>query len=73
MPASAKPRITIVGAGNLASALAVALRRAGYIIDQIVAREQTASFRRARRLARAVGAMAASTARAQIQSDVIWF
>ena len=72
---SAKPRIAIVGAGNLAVALAVSLRAAGYTIDQVVARGQpvSISMRRARALAREIGASAVSTERAQIQSDIVWF
>jgi predicted short-subunit dehydrogenase-like oxidoreductase (DUF2520 family) len=70
---SAKPRIAIVGAGSLASALAVALHDAGYAIDEIVSREQAASLRRARRLARQVGASAATVARARMQAEVVWF
>jgi predicted short-subunit dehydrogenase-like oxidoreductase (DUF2520 family) len=70
---SAQPRIAIVGAGNLAGALAVSLRAAGYEIEQVIARESAASMRRARRLAREVGAAAVPTARVQIQADVVWF
>lgn len=70
---SAKPRIAIVGAGSLASALAVALHDAGYAIDEIVSRGQGASLRRARRLARQVGASAATVARARMQAEVVWF
>jgi predicted short-subunit dehydrogenase-like oxidoreductase (DUF2520 family) len=70
---SAKPRISIVGAGNLASALAVSLHGAGYGIDQIIARESAASMRRARRLAREVGASAVAAVRAQIQAEIVWF
>jgi predicted short-subunit dehydrogenase-like oxidoreductase (DUF2520 family) len=69
----AKPRITIVGAGNLASALAVSLHEAGYKIDPIISRGQTASMRRARRLAREVGTSAVVAARAQIRAEIIWF
>jgi predicted short-subunit dehydrogenase-like oxidoreductase (DUF2520 family) len=70
---SSKPRIAIVGAGNLASALAVSLRRAGYRIDQVVARGQAASLRRARRLAREVRATAVAVAGVHIRAEVIWF
>jgi predicted short-subunit dehydrogenase-like oxidoreductase (DUF2520 family) len=69
---TSRPRITIVGAGNLASALAPALHEAGYEIDQIISRGQSASLRRARRLAHEVGASALATSRAKIQSDVVW-
>ena len=70
---SAKPRIAIVGAGNLASALAVSLHEAGYVIEQIIVRGPGTSMQRARRLARKVGASAAVAARAHIQAEAIWF
>jgi predicted short-subunit dehydrogenase-like oxidoreductase (DUF2520 family) len=57
----------------LASALAVSLHGAGYKIDQVVARGQAASLRRARRLAREVRATAVSFAGTHIRADVIWF
>ena len=68
-----KPRIAIVGAGNLASALAVSLWAAGYKIEQVVAREQAASMRRALRLAREIGTSAVAAARAHIQAEIVWF
>ena len=68
-----KPRVAIIGAGNLASALAVALREARYVIDEIVSREGAASLRKVRRLAREVGATAVTTSRAQLRSNVVWF
>jgi predicted short-subunit dehydrogenase-like oxidoreductase (DUF2520 family) len=68
----AKPRIAIVGAGNLAGALAVALRESGYRLEQIIARGRAASLRRARRLAREVGAQAVIATRAQIQAQIVW-
>jgi predicted short-subunit dehydrogenase-like oxidoreductase (DUF2520 family) len=70
---SAKPRIAIVGAGNLANALAVSLREAGYGIELIVARGQAGSLLRARRLAREVGASVVAIARAQIRAEITWF
>jgi len=70
---STKPRVAIVGAGNLASALTVALRGAGYSIDEIISRAQPSSLRRARTLAREVGASAVSVAQAQLSADVVWF
>jgi predicted short-subunit dehydrogenase-like oxidoreductase (DUF2520 family) len=70
---SGKPIITIVGAGNLAGALAVSLREVGYRIDQIVSRGSTSSLRRARRLAGEVGAAVATVARAQIRAEIVWF
>jgi predicted short-subunit dehydrogenase-like oxidoreductase (DUF2520 family) len=68
-----KPHIAIVGAGNLAGALAVSLHAAGYGIEQIIVRGSTASLRRARRLAREVGASVAVITGARIPQEVIWF
>ncbi len=73
MPAKAKPRIAIVGAGNLASALAMSLTAAGYTIEQVIARGRAASLWRARRLAREVGASAVAVRRSQIRAPIIWF
>ena len=75
MPASLpkKPRIAIVGTGNLARALAPSLRAAGYGIDLIISRRGATSVQRARKLAREVGAAAVIAIRAQIQAEVVWF
>jgi predicted short-subunit dehydrogenase-like oxidoreductase (DUF2520 family) len=70
---SRKPGIAIVGAGNLANALATSLRGAGYGIEQIISRSRAPSLQRARRLAREVGASAVAVDRAQIQAEVVWF
>jgi len=67
-----RPRITIVGAGNLGTALATCLHGAGYVIDQVVFRNSGASRRRAAALAKRVGARAVEVARATIDSDVVW-
>lgn len=66
-------RIAIVGAGNLASALAPGLRRAGYVIENVVARGGRDSLRRAKPLARQVGATAVAPSHARISADVVWF
>jgi predicted short-subunit dehydrogenase-like oxidoreductase (DUF2520 family) len=63
----------MVGAGNLASALAACLREAGYGIEQIVSRGRAASLRRARRLAGEVGAIAVTAGRANVEAAVVWF
>lgn len=70
---SAKPRIAIVGAGNLAAALAASLHAAGYRIEQVITRDGAASLRRASKLAQEVGTKAAPVSKAQIAADVIWF
>lgn len=51
-----KPTIAIVGAGNLGTALALALQEAGYPIESVITRRTGRSLARARRLARQVGA-----------------
>lgn len=67
-----KPTITIVGAGNLAHALAPALRRAGYRIAEIVSRGANESRRRAQTLARRVHARATASEEASWNADVVW-
>ena len=68
-----KPHIAIVGAGKLASALAPALRAAGYVIEQIVSRPPAASLRRARKLAREVHARAVAIDAVQLHAEIVWF
>jgi predicted short-subunit dehydrogenase-like oxidoreductase (DUF2520 family) len=68
-----KPRIAIVGAGNLATAVATALRRAGYEIGEVVSRPGRASLSKAKSLAREVGAHAVGASGAQIEAEVVWF
>jgi predicted short-subunit dehydrogenase-like oxidoreductase (DUF2520 family) len=66
-----KPVITIVGAGNLASALAPALVAAGYRIDRILFRDRGSSRKRARALARRVGGKAAALG-TPVSADILW-
>ena len=70
-----KPRIAIVGAGNLAGALAVALHRAGYVIEAVMGRTGASSRRRARQLAREVGAveLGVGSFRDTLTADLVWF
>jgi predicted short-subunit dehydrogenase-like oxidoreductase (DUF2520 family) len=68
-----KPAISIVGAGNLARALAPALRAAGYPIAEIISRDHRESLLKAGRLARAVGARAVRMTDAQLGANVVWF
>jgi len=67
-----KPTISIIGPGNLAGVLASALRAAGYVIEEVVARDLPASRRRARELARRVGARPAVLGRARLESRIVW-
>jgi len=68
-----KLRVALVGAGNLASALAPSLRKAGYRIEWIVSRQRPTSLQRARRLASEVGAKVRAITAADINADVVWF
>jgi predicted short-subunit dehydrogenase-like oxidoreductase (DUF2520 family) len=72
-----KPAVAIVGSGSLASFLAPALARAGYTITEIISRNQSRgrpqSLRRARALARKVGAQAITVETATLQAGLLWF
>jgi predicted short-subunit dehydrogenase-like oxidoreductase (DUF2520 family) len=68
----ARRTITLVGPGNLARVLGLALHAAGYTIREIVSRDAPESRKRARALARQVGARAVSYAHAQLGADIIW-
>jgi len=67
-----KPRVAIVGAGNFGTALAVALQRAGYSIEAVIARSRGGSLKNAQRLAQRVGARA-STDLSEVRAGLIWF
>ena len=69
---AAMPRVAIVGAGNLGSALALALGRAGYGVEAVIARSRGASLRKAKALAKQVGARA-STDLSDVHGGLIWF
>lgn len=67
-----KPGITFIGAGNLAQAMALALRTAGYKIDAVAGRNNAQSRKRAAALARKLGAGAIAVEDAVPDSDIIW-
>ena len=67
-----KPVISIVGAGSLAGALAPALRRAGYRIDEVISRDVRKSRHRARELARKVDAKAKTFDSACYNANLFW-
>ncbi len=74
LPAMAtKPRIAIVGAGRLGTALTQELKRAGYTISEIISRNTTASKRKAHELARKVKARASTCDGADLNADLVWF
>jgi predicted short-subunit dehydrogenase-like oxidoreductase (DUF2520 family) len=70
---TAKPTITIVGAGSLATFLAVALHDAGFTITEIVARDTPRSRRSARSLAAKVGAQPVTAHSAALDATLLWF
>jgi len=70
---AAKPRIAIVGAGNLGTALALTLRRAGYKIEAVIAHSRGASLKKARGLARQVGALVSVGPPAEMRAGIVWF
>lgn len=68
----ALPDVSFVGAGNLGSALALSLRALGYRIREVVHRDSPASARRARALARRLGARAVSLEQAELSASLVW-
>jgi predicted short-subunit dehydrogenase-like oxidoreductase (DUF2520 family) len=67
-----KPAVVLVGAGNLANALAVSLHAAGYQIEGIVARSTAASRARVRKLAQEVGARPLMAWPGDLRAGVVW-
>lgn len=63
---------TIIGAGTLASALAVALHRSGHRVAEIVSRNNAQSLSKARKLARRVGARAIPLREALFVTRTTW-
>jgi predicted short-subunit dehydrogenase-like oxidoreductase (DUF2520 family) len=67
-----KLSLAFVGAGKLAMCLVPALSSAGYIITEIAARNNAGSLKRARVLARRVGAKAVPLGNAALHADAVW-
>jgi predicted short-subunit dehydrogenase-like oxidoreductase (DUF2520 family) len=70
---TAKPTIAIIGAGSLATFLAVALDGAGFAITEIVARDSPLSQRKAQKLAAKIGAQAVTANSAELDATLLWF
>ena len=66
------PSVAIVGAGNLATSLALALNEAGFAITEIIARDSPRSRRRARALAAKVRARAVTASSAALDATLLW-
>jgi predicted short-subunit dehydrogenase-like oxidoreductase (DUF2520 family) len=71
-PGHALPSITLIGAGNLASALGPALRAAGYRIDAVAGRKLSASRRRALALAKKLKTKAVPLEQLETVSEIVW-
>jgi predicted short-subunit dehydrogenase-like oxidoreductase (DUF2520 family) len=69
---SVRPTIAVVGAGNLASALAVALHRAGYVIDSVISRDARPSLKHAHYLAKNVMSRTVLVGEATTSADIVW-
>lgn len=69
---SVRPAIAIVGAGNLASALAPALHRAGYRIDSVFSRDRRTSLKHARELAKKMASRTALVGETTISARIVW-
>jgi predicted short-subunit dehydrogenase-like oxidoreductase (DUF2520 family) len=67
-----KPSISILGAGNVGSVLAPALHRAGFRVEEIAVRDNPASIKRGKTVARMSGAKAVTDSQATFSADVIW-
>ncbi len=72
-PGARKRTVAIIGAGRLASFLAMALHGAGFMITEIVTRDLPGSGRSARSLAARVGAHAVTAASAALDATLLWF
>ena len=69
----AQPKIALVGAGRVGTALAVRLAEAGYKITELISRRTPNSRGKVRGLARRLRATAANVAGAQLDADIVWF
>jgi len=67
------PQLAIVGAGSLATSLALALRESGYTITEIISRNSPRSRQSARRLAAKIGARPVTAQTATLESSLLWF
>jgi len=67
-----KSKISIIGPGSLGSALVLALFRTAYPISEIVYRDTSTSKRKAKALARRVGARAYSLSSSKLDAGVLW-
>jgi predicted short-subunit dehydrogenase-like oxidoreductase (DUF2520 family) len=70
---SRPPEIAVIGAGNLASALAISLSKTRYPVSEIISRDSKSSRRKALALARRIGARTTRLDAREIHSRILWF
>jgi len=70
--AKRRPTISIIGPGNLGTALAVTLSAAGYKVHSIAIRRGSKGTRRAKALARQIGAQITEPGKRPLISDIVW-
>lgn len=69
---SKRPTISIVGPGNLGTALALKLSAAGYGVKSLAVRPSGKSNRRAKALARRIGANLVQIGAEPLNGDIVW-
>jgi predicted short-subunit dehydrogenase-like oxidoreductase (DUF2520 family) len=69
---TAKPSVAVVGAGNLARAIAPALKGAGYRVTEVISRDGARSRAKARALAKSAGARPVTFDQAKLDAGVVW-
>ena len=72
-PGVTRPKIAIVGAGRVGTALAVRLTEAGYRITELISRRTPSPRGKGYGLARRLRATASSLGGARLDADVVWF
>lgn len=68
-----RPSIAIVGVGRQGTALAICLKRSGYNLSEIVARQNSTSFANAKKLARELDSRISTPTAARLDADLVWF
>lgn len=72
-PGVTQPKIAIVGAGRVATALGIRLAEAGYTITEVISRRIPNSTDKVHGLAHRLRAAACDLRTAQLEAEVVWF
>src|ERR1700759_4378403 len=67
-----RPSISIVGVGNLGSALAITLSAAGYAVENLVVRTRRKIDSRTKTLARQTGGRIIALGSERLNTDIFW-